>query len=70
MHEYMLLMCFNPRIFAKDDKLTCLCQELNQNSLKTRGKGKVDAKNMNSKFGKFLEIEELMPKPRFSLISL
>jgi hypothetical protein len=47
-----------------------MCQELNQNSLKTRGKGKVHAKNMNSKFGKFPEIEKLMPKPRFSLISL
>jgi hypothetical protein len=32
MHEYMLLMRFNPRLFAKDDKLTCLCQELTKNN--------------------------------------
>jgi hypothetical protein len=32
MHEYMLLMHFNPRLFAKDDKLICMCQELIQNS--------------------------------------
>ena len=32
MHEYMLLMGFNPRLFAKDDRLTCLYQELTQNS--------------------------------------
>jgi len=33
----MLLMHFNPRLFAKDDKLICMCQELIQNSSKIRG---------------------------------
>jgi hypothetical protein len=28
MHEYVLLMHFNSRLFAKDDKLICLYQEL------------------------------------------
>ena len=36
MHEYMLLMRFNYRLFAKDDKLTYLCQESTQNNSKTK----------------------------------
>jgi hypothetical protein len=33
----MLWMHFNPRLFAKDDKLICMCQELTQNNSKIRG---------------------------------
>ena len=32
----MLLMCFNLKWFAKDDKLTCICQELTQNNSKNK----------------------------------
>jgi hypothetical protein len=47
MHEYVLLMHFNPRLFAKDDMLTCLRQELTQKNSKTGGEGRVHVKNMN-----------------------
>jgi hypothetical protein len=40
MHEYVLLMHVNPRLFAEDDKLTCMCQELTQTALKQEAKVK------------------------------
>jgi hypothetical protein len=36
----VLLMHVNPRLFAEDDKLTCMCQELTQTALKQEAKVK------------------------------
>jgi hypothetical protein len=36
----MLLMHVNPILFAKNDKLTCMCQELTTTALKQEAKVK------------------------------
>jgi hypothetical protein len=43
---------------------------INLKIFKTKGQGKVHAKNMNSEFGKFSEIKELLPKTIFDLLGL